>query len=194
MKSNQISNRLLFKIDNDSIFTFDSGKEEWKGSFKTGFGYIKHENKLSIPSIGAELEYSNGNQLTLKDKNETLYFKKTKLKKINVDKFEKFISENIFVSNFNKNKRDTISFQVNRTSPKYSFNNVDVYFIRLKNSKVLLYANFKGENIYEIASFGKRQFSINQNSKHGMKKIDFEVLKLNNLDKFRIEEESMMLE
>ncbi len=36
-KSIEFSNRLMFKIEKDFIFPFDSGKEEWKGAFDIGY-------------------------------------------------------------------------------------------------------------------------------------------------------------
>jgi hypothetical protein len=193
-KSNELSNRLMFKIEKDSIFTFDSGKEEWKGTIEMGFSYLKKENILSIPKIGIELEYINESQLIFKNQNKVLHFKRIKPKKNNFDKFRNLISNNIFVSELTNQKKDTISFQINRNFPKYSFNNVGVYLMEFDNSNSLLFANFKGENIYEIDCFNKKGFSIIENSKNGPKKIDFKVVEIENLDKYVINEKKLMLE
>jgi hypothetical protein len=189
-KSNEFSNRLMFKIEKKSIFPFDSGKEEWKGAFDIGYKYHKDENILSIPSIGIKLEYPNKNQIVLRNKDEVLYFRKVESKKIAL---KKLILKNIFISDLGYQEKDTISFYEDPHLPKYSFNNIGVRFMELDNS-YLLFADFKGAGIFEINDIRKNSFSLTVNSKKGVQKIEFKVMKLNNPEKFILKEETLMIE
>lgn len=192
-KSNELSNRLMFKIEKDSIFTFDPGKEEWKGNFQMGFKYKKNKNKLVVPKFGIELEYINESKLIFKNQNKVLHFTKVKPQKRNIEKFKKLVSNNIFTSKLTNQKIDTIAFQINRDATKYNFNNVGIYLMEMDEFNSLLFADFKGEKLYEIYSIKKKEFSIIENSKTGSKKIVFKKVKINNLEKFITEEKKMML-
>ncbi|EZH73775.1 hypothetical protein ATO12_17730 [Aquimarina atlantica] len=192
-KSNEFSNRLMFKIEKDSIFPFDSGKEEWKGTFNNGYRYLKDKNKLSIPSIGIKLEYPNKDRIILRNKNEVLYFRKVEPKKIALKKLKKLILKNIFISDLGYQKKDTISFYENSNLPQYSFNNIEVRFMKLDNMSLLL-ANFKGAGVYEINDVRKNYFSLNINSKKGIKEIEFYGITLNNINTFIIKKEALMIE
>ncbi|GAA3624328.1 hypothetical protein [Flavivirga jejuensis] len=75
-KNNIVSNRLMFKIEKDSLFTFDPAKEEWKGTFEMGFNYLKNGNVLKVPKVGIELEYINDDKLILKKKKKFFILKK----------------------------------------------------------------------------------------------------------------------
>ncbi|WP_024771858.1 hypothetical protein [Aquimarina macrocephali] len=192
-KSNEFSNRLMFKIEKDSIFSFDPGKEEWKGTFDNGYHYLKNKNILSIPSIGIKFEFPNKHQIILRNKDEVLYFRKVESKKIALKKFRKLILKNIFISDLGYQEKDTISFYETPHSPKYSFNNIGIRFMELDNS-YLLFADFKGAGVYEINDIRKNSFSLNVNSKKGVQKIEFNVLKVNNLDTFILKEETLIIE
>ncbi|GAA3624321.1 hypothetical protein [Flavivirga jejuensis] len=66
--------------------------------------------------------------------------------------------------------------------------------MELDKFSTLLFANFNGENLYEIDSFNKRGFSILENSKNGTKKLEFKIVEIKNLNKFLVKEKAIMLE
>ncbi len=75
--------------------------------------------------------------MVLRNKDEVLYFRKVESKKIALKKLKKLILKNIFISDLGYQEKDTISFYEDPNSPKYSFNNIGVRFMKLDNSYLL---------------------------------------------------------
>ncbi|XKX06655.1 hypothetical protein R8G61_04875 [Tenacibaculum maritimum] len=107
--------------------------------------------------------------MIFKNQNKVLHFTKVKPQKWNIEKFKKLVSNNIFTSKLTNQKIDTIAFQINRDATKYNFNNVGIYLMEMDEFNSLLFADFKGEKLYEIYSIKRKSFRLLKTQKQARK-------------------------